>query len=540
MSKTEQIYDPVFAAHGMRVYSREYVARVREENERLREGEILYNICPQDGFQERVCASDAGILIIGGRRGGGKTIGMLLAATRYIENPNYTIHAFRKEEEDLRRGTFKSSKKIYSQIARITESSMMWTFPSGASAKFEHLHDEEQIDRRFRGVEIPTIIIDELPQVTSETFFTLLAANRNSYGIPNKFIASCNPVGESHWLYKMLSWWINPDTGRTIRERDGHKRYFYKYGNDITEIYWGNTPEEVYQQAAEKIDKIWDKRLEVMGRSKFDLINSLTFIEGNYYENRIFVKIDPQYLGRLAGRGERETEKDIQGVWRDEDDSISLIGIDDIQSMLTNTEQRDGNLRAVIDVALQRDGFVIGAFDGNHLFDLEIYKKVGSMAAINLVNKFLEKNHIPLRNVAFDSDGIGQYLKEPLKEGKGGAFAFNGNSSSTDSNVWQNLKAECAEKFVMGLKEVKFSISESLINRKYFGKKLSDYLLEERSAIRRKMNVNKFQLIPKTEMKKILGGKSPDVTDMFIMFQVFEVLKPTKKGVKGLQYLMNF
>ena len=76
MSKTEQIYDPVFAAHGMRVYSREYVARVREENERLREGEILYNICPQEGFQERVCASDAGILIIGGRRGGGKTIGI--------------------------------------------------------------------------------------------------------------------------------------------------------------------------------------------------------------------------------------------------------------------------------------------------------------------------------------------------------------------------------------------------------------------------------------------------------------------------------
>ena len=93
MSKTEQIYDPVFAAHGMRVYSREYVARVREENESLREGEILYNVCPQDGFQERVCASDAGILIIGGRRGGGKTIGMLLAAMRYIENPN-TIHAF--------------------------------------------------------------------------------------------------------------------------------------------------------------------------------------------------------------------------------------------------------------------------------------------------------------------------------------------------------------------------------------------------------------------------------------------------------------
>ena len=92
----------------------------------------------------------------------------------------------------------------------------------------------------------------------------------------------------------------------------------------------------------------------------------------------------------------------------------------------------------------------------------------------------------------------------------------------------------------MGLKEGKFSISESLINRKYFGKKLSDYLLEERSAIRRKMNVNKFQLIPKVEMKKILGGKSPDVTDMFMMFQVFEVLKPTKKGVKGLQYLMNF
>jgi len=227
MSTLEQVYDPVFAAHGMRVYSREYVAKVRAENEKIRKGDISYNICPQSGFQERVCASDAGILIIGGRRGGGKTMAMLLAVMRFIENPNYTVHAFRKEENDLRRGTFQSSKKIYSQIARITESSMMWTFPSGAGVKFEHLHDEDQVDRRFRGVEIPAIIIDELPQMKSETFFTLLAANRNTLGIPNKLIASCNPVGESHWLYKLLSWWINPDTGKIIRERDGHKRYFY-------------------------------------------------------------------------------------------------------------------------------------------------------------------------------------------------------------------------------------------------------------------------------------------------------------------------
>jgi hypothetical protein len=541
MNVVNPIYDSVFASRGVRVYSHEYVEQVRRENEHLKGGDIMYNICPQEGFQERVCASDAGILIIGGKRGGGKTIGALIAAARYIDNPNYFFYGFRRELDDIERQLWKDATKIYGEVATPTKSSYLWTFPSGASGRFAHLANEEEIDRRFRGASIPCMMIEELTQINSETFFTLLSSNRNSDGIPTRMIATCNPVGEKHWVHKMISWWIDHDTGKIIKSRDGAKRYFFKYGEDISEIIWGDTQEEVYGGASGYIDKIWDTRLEALGQTKYNLINSLTFIEGSYYENRIFVKNDPLYLSRLAGKGERQNEKDLSGIWKEDDDSVSLLTSSDMQEMFQNTEQRNGIVTCVIDVALSHDAFTIAALDGHHLFDLEMYKKVGSMAAVNLVHRFLEKHHIPLRRVIFDSDGIGNYLKEPLKHDKGGATAFNGNASATDKAVWQNLKSECAEKLVMRIREGGFSISPELLDRKFFGRTVRSYLEEDRQALRREITSNKFALIAKTKMKNILNDKrSPDILDTCIMSEYYDILFARAGGIRGLHLLKNF
>ena len=521
--------------------SREYVQQVRKENERLRAGDIMYNICPQEGFQEKVCASDASILIIGGKRGGGKTIASLIAMARYVDNPRYTCYGFRKELDDIKRGLWQDSKKLFEKLATPTESDFKWTFPSGAFMQYSHLANEEEVDRRIRGASIHAMMVEELTQLQSKTFFTLLTSNRNSDGIPTKFVATCNPVGEKHWVYKLISWWIDKDTGRIIPERDGAKRYFFKYGEDISEMFWGDSPEEVYEAASGYIDKIWDKRLEAQGLSKLSLINSLTFIEGSYYENRIFVKKDPTYMARLAGKGERQNDRDLSGIWRDDEDAISLLTAADLDAMFNNTEQRTGRLTCVIDVALDHDGFTLAALDGHHIYDLEMYKKLGSMAAINLTMKFLEKNHVPLRNVIFDADGIGNYLKEPLKFEKGGAVAFKGNGSATDSAVWQNLKSECAEKFVMRVKEGGFSIDENLLERKYFGRTVRSYLEEDRLAIKRKMESNKFALISKAQMKQILNDKrSPDILDTCIMSEYYDILYGHSGGIRGLHLLKNF
>ena len=65
--------DPVFAAAGMTVYSNGLAEKIREENLKLKtQGKRIWNLIPQEGFQERVCLADADLVICGGKKGGGK------------------------------------------------------------------------------------------------------------------------------------------------------------------------------------------------------------------------------------------------------------------------------------------------------------------------------------------------------------------------------------------------------------------------------------------------------------------------------------
>lgn len=254
-------FDPVFLRYGQKVYSKEFINSLRED---ILNNEVENVFIPQEGFQENVCLNDADVLIVGGKRGAGKTFVMELAPLRFVDNPLFTVNGYRKEEDDIKRGLWNTSKKIYSNIATPKESSFRWVFPSGAVSTYEHLQNENEIDRRFRGVEIPFIIVDEVTQISFNTFFTMLASNRNSLGIKNQFIGSCNPVGPKHWLHKFIEWYIDPDTKEIIPERDGKKRYFYKYGKHISEIYWGNSKEEVYAKAKDKIDLVFEDRKSVV------------------------------------------------------------------------------------------------------------------------------------------------------------------------------------------------------------------------------------------------------------------------------------
>ena len=537
-------YDPVMLSYGKKVYSHRFIETLRKKNLSISGDGRIKDICPQAGFQERVCLNDADVLIIGGKRGGGKTFSIELAPMRYIDNKLFSIHGFRKEEADINRGLWKTSLKLYADVAEPKESSFTWVFPSGATSRYEHLQDENKIDQRFRGVEMPFIIIDEMTQIKMETFFTLLASNRNTIGVNNQFIGTCNPVGEKHWVHQFLWWYIDPISHSIIPEREGKKIYFFKYGKTIAEIMWGESKKEVYEKAKGYIDRIFDPKLLELGHTPYNLINSLCFIEGAFTENSILMKNDPNYLGNLAQQGGESSVKDINGLWVDiDEDEEELIPADKFDECYGRVGCDEGEYYGVLDVALSRDGAVMGAFKGNELIDIESYRGIGSIELVNKVLHFLEKHHIPLRNFAFDSDGVGNYLKEPLKCGKGGAYAFNNNSASSDKAIWYNQKAECTDKFATRVKEGKFAIRAELRNKMIDGKRLWESLSEQRRVIRRKQsNQSKFQVLPKNEMKILLGGKrSPDIMEMIIMKEHFNIIldkkKKTETNIKGLGWL---
>lgn len=515
--------DPVFLDYGQEVYSYDFIEKLREDNLKLKtQGKQIYDHLPQKGFQERVCEADADILIIGGKKGGGKSYIALFKALNYIFNPDVSLYAFRKYEDDVKRGPWKSSQPIYRGFGTPKDSYFEWSFldGKGATMKMEHLQDLGKVSDRFRGAEMAYIDIEELPEHTRENvdiIFDLLSVNRNTAGAKSQVVATCNPVGWSNKLRKFLEWYIDPETDTVIPERDGKKRYMFNYGGDINAIAWGDTWQEVYAnpKAKEKIDVLL---LGDTGLKPQDMILTLQFIEGDYSDNKILQATDKRYVSRLASKGGGAVVNDMRGIWRDIDSGTGLLTIEDMEAFFSNTERTDGVMRAAADVALTGDFFVIWAFNGHHVCDLEAWVGAPSDAIVPFVRKFLNKNGVREENFTYDANGLGLWLKDLFKK----AVPFNNKSASSDPRLWNNLKSECAEKFVKAIKQREFSIADGLLERRYTDKKhntfrVRDRLMEERAAIKRKdSNDGRFEIISKPQMKLEIGH-SPDFIEALFM-----------------------
>lgn len=537
-----QFLDPVFAAHGQRVFTYEYIQKLRRDNlERKRDGKKSYNLIPQAGFQEKVLTLDADIQIVGGKRGGGKTWIGLFKALPYIFIPDVNMYAFRKFEDDIARGIWKSSKQVFRGFGTPADSYFSWSFLNGrgATLKCEHLQDPKKVSDRFRGVEMAYILIEELAEHTRDnmnTLFDLLASNRSTAGVTPRCVCTCNPVGKSNKLRYFLDWYIDPDTDTIIPERDGKIRYFYRYGEDISEIAWGNSWKEVYNQDSVR-GKI-DRLCQDTGQTPQEFITSLVFIEGDFSDNQILHAADSKYMNRIAARGGESTTNDIVGVWKDVDSGTSLVSIQDMENFFSNTEQKgDGVRRASCDVAIVGDFFVIYASEGRHIVDMDAWFGEFSDAVIPFIEHFLEKNGVRKRNFTFDANGLGVWISNHTAFRE--SVPFNNKSASSDPKLWNNLKSESAEKWIKEVHQGMWSIDTALLSKKFTDKKgkmfsLSQRLMEERLALKRKDNTGAtFEIISKQQMK-LEVGHSPDFIEGLIMFEPMftQHQAPVRRGFK--------
>lgn len=507
----------ILSPSGKKYFTNEYVESLREANLALPVGAISYNIIPQVGFQESVLLSEADIMIIGGRRGSGKSRIMNMIPLYNIDVVGYNANGFRKEEQDVRDGLFKDAVDLFRGFGTITDLTIR--FNNGSSEiNYDHLQNEKEIDRRFRGRQMPCVLIDELPQLLETTFFTLLGSNRNTLGIKNKFVASCNPVGDRDWVYHLISWYIDPRTHRIIPERSGKIRYFYRHGKKLADIIWGDTKEEVYLKASGYIDALYDKALE--GQiDKLNLIVSFTFIEGQLSENKILNKKDDNYLGRLATQGSEEAYRSINGIWDNKESSYGLVTYEDFENMFNNNRQSNIGFRcATADVALTGDYFEMFAYEDKHIVDWEAFTGVLSDTAVSLAKKFLDKNNIREENFAYDSNGLGLYLEGYFKKAK----KFNNKEAASNPKLWNNQKSECAEKFVKSVKDVEYSFADGVLEKSVNGITLRERLQLQRPALRRKeVDNGRFEIIGKPAMKQAVGH-SPDTIEALFMREVFQ------------------
>lgn len=541
-----QFLDPVFLDLGIEAYTYDHIEELRKENLELkRHGKRTYNMIPQAGFQEKVLTNDADIKIVGGARGGGKTFIALFGTCRYFDDPDVNMYGFRRFEADVKRGIWKSAKQVFRGVANFADTSFEAKFLGGAGAtmKMEHLADLSKIKDRFRGAEMPYIAIEELAEFTKESMsviFDLIGSNRSTTGLPSEFICTCNPVGRSNKLRWFLDWWIDPETDEAIPSRSGKIRYFCRYGEDVMEIAWGDTPEEVYKNpnAKRKIQSLTDNPDE----NYADFITSVAFINGDYSENKILQVADTKYMNRISSGGSKSVINDIRGVWRDVEESGALITMDDMTRFFGNTSQTNGIRCAGGDIAFKSDWFILWAMDGMHIIDLEARKGVTPEMMPDIIKSFLKRNDVPFENFAFDGDGVGVIIKTSGDPDLQKCHAFSNKGPANDKVSYRNRKSECAGILMNAFQSGLISIDEEVLRRTYTEKRIPftvrDKLVEERMVLRWIEDENPRELIKKSTMKDIIGH-SPDWIEglIYCVDRVDNAKKKAKMKKRGLCYM---
>lgn len=530
---------------GDHVYSYEYIEALRVSD---RKKANPLKIIAQRGCQEKFLASSSDITIFGGSRGGSKSFSLLMESLKDIYNPYYNSILLRNEKDDLL-DLINTSYILYGQMGQYNKSisDMTWYFKNGGKLKFSYLADSyDDFKKRFQGKQYSFIGIDEITHCSYEKFKYLITCNRNAYGIRNRFYGTCNPDPDS-WVRKFIDWWIGED-GLPIDERDGIMRYCFMEGDSPDSIYWGDTPEEVYNQCKHIIDPLWKDAYEELGFNKVTMyVKSVTFIQGRLEENIKLIASDPNYVANLSQQNEEQRARDLEGNWNFKATGDDLIKMSDMDLFYSAPAQIEKGIRYVsADIAFEGGDFcVMWLWIDLHIKDVFVMRE-NSASTETLFKAKLDEWGVREENVIYDYWGVGQAISGHVKR----AVKFTGTQKPERQfeKSYKNVKSQCAEMLAHYIQDGKISIEPRLLDLKFSGKKgkyqkvpLKDILMKERKCIRHKdnSNIGGFELINKDGMIKAVGY-SPDFFESLIYRMYFEINKKKIFKPKGMLRYVSY
>jgi len=517
-------------------YSWDYIEHLRKEDAKKKNP---YKIIAQRGGQENMLSQSADIMIVGGSRGGSKSYSLLLETLKDYTNKNFRATILRYEIDDLS-DLIDTSYGIYSDFGTYNRSKadMSWNFNSGASLKFNYYSDKyEDFKVRMQGRQYAYIGIDEITHMEYNKFKYLITNNRNAFGIRNRIMASCNPDPDS-WVAKFIDWWIGED-GLPINERDGVSRYCFMNGDEVQDIIWGNSKEEVYEQCRDIIDRLWIDAYSEYGSPADLFVKSVAFVEARLVDNIQLMRSDPTYLANLAGQSEEQRSRDLEGNWKYKSVGDDMIKMNHMEAFFNNPQQiGDGVRRASLDAAFDGgDNLVMWLWEGWHLKDLFVCRK-DSKDTVNVVKAKLKEWRVLEENFTYDLNGIGQIFKGFFAS----AIPFNNRESvaEEDKGLYDTIKSQSAYLLAKKIINREISIEPTLLDYRFDAGKnknvqLRQILMEERKAIRANSSSYEkgFTLIKKSDMKKLVGH-SPDFIDAMLMRMIFEIKTKKSGGVPKL------
>lgn len=259
------------------------------------------------------------------------------------------------------------------------------------------------------------------------------------------------------------------------------------------------------------------------------LPNDRKFVPSTARENKY---IPHEYLVSLDKLKGIDRERLRNGNWDYEDDNTVMIPYEAILGMFGFEYAERGQKYISADIATSgADLFVVGVWDGLQLLDVTVRPKCEADEILNIIKDLADRYGVPYRNIVFDGDGVGGYLRGFLRR----SYKFNNGSSPIIAKKKQsagylmkksyitpdhaNLKTQCAYKLADLASNGEIGITLTNTIRKYQDRMQSELQQLKRDKID---NDSKLYIISKEQMKESLAH-SPDFLDMMIMRMVYEL-----------------
>lgn len=205
----------------------------------------------------------------GGTKGPGKTLAMLMEATRGVHHPRYRGIIFRRTYPRLQEVMDRAWEWFPLLGAKWNGDAHRWVFPSGAMISMRHCQNEED-KRNYHGHEYHFMGFDQLEEFSETVYLFLMAQCRSSVPDIKPYVrVNFNPGGIGH------AW---------VKER------FLSHGTRDCAL-WTPTNEQG------------------------DPLPSRCFHFSNIYDNKILLDADPQYMMVLNSLPEQDRRALRDGDW---------------------------------------------------------------------------------------------------------------------------------------------------------------------------------------------------------------------------------
>lgn len=247
--------------------------------------------------QYKLLTSPSEFMLFGGSAGGGKSWGLCLDPLRHVQGPTASPNArcalFRKTYPQLTQagGLLDTTRLIYTPLgATFNQTRSEWTFPSGGKVSLNTLQYDKDIEQ-YLGAQWDWVGIDEAAAFTLQNVMFFWSRCRSKSGIKPTLRMTANPDNSS-FLFPMIHWWLNPETGYPNYEKSGVVRHFT---TEEDKFVWSDTP--------------------VLDEAGTQISTSMTFIPARITDNQSLMASDPAYHRRLMALPTQERERFLDGNW---------------------------------------------------------------------------------------------------------------------------------------------------------------------------------------------------------------------------------